>query len=77
MDEFISTVNPHVYELSCLDVLVLQLNIQVVYMYENVSNNPDFMPFDALRHSFYKALQQFPIFVGYLRETRKGRFSVE
>ncbi|KAJ1957163.1 hypothetical protein GGI12_005103 [Dipsacomyces acuminosporus] len=76
MDEFIDAVDSQVIELSHLDVIAQTVNIQFVYVYENKKDAADFMPFDELKQAFYKALQQFPSFVGHLKEVEKNKFSV-
>ncbi|KAJ1957483.1 hypothetical protein GGI12_005014, partial [Dipsacomyces acuminosporus] len=76
MEELANTIESQVIHLSCLDSLVLAGNMQYVNIYENEDGSDDFMPFDALKRSFYKALQYFPVLVGRIKEVGKNKFDV-
>ncbi|KAJ1880520.1 hypothetical protein H4R99_002167 [Coemansia sp. RSA 1722] len=76
MDEFISTVENQVFALHPLDTQGAFLNVPYHFFYVNSNNTKEFMPFEAIRTSFYKALKQFPILAGYLRPEGDGRTSV-
>ncbi|KAJ1955099.1 hypothetical protein GGI12_005641, partial [Dipsacomyces acuminosporus] len=76
MDEFVKTVKPQVLPLSSMDSLLLSIAIQFAFIYENKDGSDDFMPFDVLKESFYKALEKFPIFAGYIRGEVKSNLRV-
>ncbi|KAJ2490488.1 hypothetical protein IWW37_003144 [Coemansia sp. RSA 2050] len=76
MDEFISTVENQVIGLHPLDTQAAFLNIPYHFFFSNSDSAADFMPNDAIRLSFYRALKQFPILAGYLRPEGTGQTSV-
>ncbi|KAJ1643004.1 hypothetical protein J3B02_002244 [Coemansia erecta] len=76
MDEFVSTVENQVFALHPLDTQGAFLNVPYHFFFGNASNAANFMPFDVIRTSFYKALKQFPILCGYLRSEGNGQTSV-
>ncbi|KAJ1823186.1 hypothetical protein LPJ56_000156 [Coemansia sp. RSA 2599] len=76
MDEFISTVENQVFELHPLDTQSAFLNVPYHFFYANAGNAKNFMPFEDLRTSFYKALKQFPILAGSLHSEGNGKTSV-
>ncbi|KAJ2031398.1 hypothetical protein IWW57_000729 [Coemansia sp. S610] len=76
MDEFVSTVENQVIGLHPLDTQAAFLNIPYHFFFGNDNNAADFMPNDAIRLSFYRALKQFPILAGYLRPEGTGQTSV-
>ncbi|KAJ1962310.1 hypothetical protein GGI12_002720, partial [Dipsacomyces acuminosporus] len=75
MNEFINSVEPQTFSLSHLDSIVQVPNVQFVMVYENEDGTGDYMPSDNLQQAFYKALQQFPILVGHIKETEHGMAS--
>ncbi|KAJ2505202.1 hypothetical protein IWW47_002155 [Coemansia sp. RSA 2052] len=76
MDEFISTVENQVIGLHPLDMQAAFLNIPYHFFFGNPDKVPDFMPSDAIRLGFYRALRQFPILAGYLRAEGQCQTSV-
>ncbi|KAJ1964059.1 hypothetical protein GGI12_001672 [Dipsacomyces acuminosporus] len=75
-DEFKRTVSPQVVELSCLDMPISMCNIPLVFVYENSEGEGDFMSSVLMKHSFYKALQQFPFLAGHLTDEGCGRANI-
>ncbi|KAJ2060952.1 hypothetical protein GGI17_003376 [Coemansia sp. S146] len=76
MEYFTANVESQIIELAVLDTLSSFSNIPFIYHFENTaaSDKRDlFMPGDALRASFYKALLEFPVLAGYLHMGSEGR----
>ncbi|KAJ2006682.1 hypothetical protein GGI04_001052 [Coemansia thaxteri] len=76
MDEFVGTAKRQVIRLHPLDTQASFLNIPYHFFFANSDNAPDFMPSDAMRVAFYRALRQFPILAGCLRPEGKGQTSI-
>ncbi|KAJ2696913.1 hypothetical protein H4218_004279 [Coemansia sp. IMI 209128] len=79
MEHFTANVKSQTIELAVLDTLSSFSNIPFIYHFENtaVADKRDlFMPADALRASFYKALLEFPVLAGHLHMDSVGRGSI-
>ncbi|KAJ2742832.1 hypothetical protein GGI20_004196 [Coemansia sp. BCRC 34301] len=76
MDEFVSTVESQVIGLHPLDTQAAFLNIPYHFFFGNPNKAVDFMPSNAIRVAFYRALKQFPILTGYLRAENQYQTSI-
>ncbi|KAJ1958596.1 hypothetical protein EC988_000211 [Linderina pennispora] len=76
MDDFVSSVQSQVYELSTLDAFPSYINLQYVFFYRNTNNTKDFMDANILQRAFYKTLEQFPILVGHYRQRSDRGLSI-
>ncbi|ORX63612.1 hypothetical protein DL89DRAFT_74365 [Linderina pennispora] len=48
----------------------------IVLFYENTGSDPDFLSSGMLREAFYKALEKFPIYLGYFRQRTDGGLAI-
>ncbi|KAJ2489845.1 hypothetical protein IWW37_003613 [Coemansia sp. RSA 2050] len=79
MEYFTSNVKSLTIELAVLDTLSSFSNIPFIYHFENTAaadKRDLFMPGDALRFSFYKALLEFPVLAGHLHMDSVGKGSI-
>ncbi|KAJ2784035.1 hypothetical protein H4R18_001348 [Coemansia javaensis] len=76
MDEFVASVENQEFPLHALDTQAAFMNVPYHFFYANSDEAGDFMPSDALRTSFYRALQRYPILAGNLRCEGQGRTTV-
>ncbi|KAJ2690002.1 hypothetical protein H4R19_006457, partial [Coemansia spiralis] len=76
MDQFVSSLQPMVLPLTVLDTQGSFSNIPFVFFYENKTGAGDFMPTELLRDSFFRTMQFFPMFGGFLKSKGLGNVSV-
>ncbi|KAJ2909562.1 hypothetical protein GGI21_001756 [Coemansia aciculifera] len=73
MDKLLAGIQSQTIDLSTLDMIPSMSVISFFFYYGNDSCDPDFMPTEQLRESFYLALLDFPPFVGYFEVDGSGR----
>ncbi|KAJ2903289.1 hypothetical protein GGI21_004448 [Coemansia aciculifera] len=73
MDKLLAGIQSQTVDLSTLDMITSLSNISFDFYYGNDLSDPDFMPTEKLRESFYLALLDFPPFIGYWKVDGSGR----
>ncbi|KAJ2910679.1 hypothetical protein GGI21_000621 [Coemansia aciculifera] len=76
MDRLLAGIESQTIDLSTLDMMPSIMNIPFYFYYGNVTSDPDFIPTEQLRESFYLALLDFPLFVGHLKVDGSGHGQV-
>ncbi|KAJ2000376.1 hypothetical protein GGI04_004177 [Coemansia thaxteri] len=76
MEEFKNSVKSQTIPLCVLDTQGSFSNIPFVFFYENATLSSNFMSTQALSDSFYKTMEQFPIFAGRIKSKGRGHNSV-
>ncbi|KAJ1948934.1 hypothetical protein EC988_004971, partial [Linderina pennispora] len=76
MAHFINSVTSQVIRLSNIDADHSVINSDIALFYENTTSNADFLSSGMLREAFYKALEKFPIYLGYFRQRADGGLAI-
>ncbi|PIA16598.1 hypothetical protein COEREDRAFT_86984 [Coemansia reversa NRRL 1564] len=76
MEELANSINSAVISLTPHDALLSFSNHPLVHFFENQNSDIDFMPSEKLKTSLFKALRDFPLLLGHIKETGNGRANV-
>ncbi|KAI7826380.1 transferase [Kickxella alabastrina] len=76
MEEFVNSIESQVIPITVIDTQGSFSNIPFVFFYENTEASDSFMLSDSLRNSFFRTMQQIPMFAGHIRTEGRGRVSV-
>ncbi|KAJ2611726.1 hypothetical protein H4S08_003028 [Coemansia sp. RSA 1365] len=76
MEELANSISSAVISLTPHDALLSFNNHPLVYFFENQNSDIDFMPPDKLKASLFKALRNFPLLLGHIKETSNGTVNV-
>ncbi|ORX70504.1 hypothetical protein DL89DRAFT_266717 [Linderina pennispora] len=68
MSQFMNLITSQVIPLTYVDASISVVNSDIILFYENTARNADFLNTSVLREAFYKALEKFPVYLGYLRQ---------
>ncbi|KAI9503057.1 hypothetical protein GGI25_003503 [Coemansia spiralis] len=74
--EYLDSIKSQQIPLCVLDTQGSFSNIPFVFFYENTDSSADFMSSGILRDSFFRTMQQFPIFAGRIKGEGRGRISI-
>ncbi|KAJ2555992.1 hypothetical protein IWW35_000277 [Coemansia sp. RSA 1878] len=69
-------VKSQTFELNKIDVFCAIAYIPLLYTFKNTDGNSSFMSTELLNKSLYKAIEDFPIFAGRLRQIQPGKLKV-
>ncbi|KAJ2054821.1 hypothetical protein GGI17_006789, partial [Coemansia sp. S146] len=72
----LDSIQSQTIDLCTFDTIPSFLNVPFYFYYGNNANDPEFMPTELLRESFYTALLDFPILVGHLEADGSGHAKV-
>ncbi|KAJ1949206.1 hypothetical protein FBU59_001246, partial [Linderina macrospora] len=76
MSHIMNSVTSQVVRLNSLDASLSMVNTDIILFYENTAGDIGFMNSDILKQAFYKALDKFPIYLGYLRQCTVGGLEI-
>ncbi|KAJ2718699.1 hypothetical protein GGI07_005635 [Coemansia sp. Benny D115] len=76
MEAYIQNIQSQVFPLTVLDTQASFSNIPFVFFFENTTGNPEFMSTDSLYNSFFRTMQEMPIFGGRVTQQCGGQINV-
>ncbi|KAJ2367583.1 hypothetical protein H4S02_001643 [Coemansia sp. RSA 2611] len=76
MDEYVKSIESQVIPLNVIDTQGSFSNIPFVFFYENVDAADEFMPSVLLQNSFFRTMQEFPVFAGRVKSKGIGNVSI-